>query len=114
MSCLALEIDIADKRVFKVLAVSIDGNYQANSFRPPKNYKPTKQAVCCTRNVHGILWNSGHLDFSDLSIILSNEVKSEKFAKRTEKCMNHGSLMCKEMENWEDHGCPKVQNLVVD
>ena len=44
------------------LRVFIDGKDQGYSFRTPKKYKPAKQAFWCPRNLHGIVWNSGHLD----------------------------------------------------
>ena len=65
--------------------------------------------------LHGIVCNSGHLNDRELPNILPsdiNDVKGEYFAKRTEKCQLHSSLMGKEVENLEDHGCPKVQDLV--
>ena len=52
------------------------------------------------------------MDYSELSIILARAVKGENFAKGTEKCKILGNLLDKEVENLEDHGCPKVQDLV--
>ena len=66
MSCIVLDIELAEKDVKKELGVFIDGSVKGHSFRPPKKYKPTKQAVWCTRNLHGIVWNDGHLDYSEL------------------------------------------------
>ena len=39
-------------------------------------------------------------------------MKSEYFAKGTGKCKILCTLMGKEVENWEDQGCPKVHDLV--
>ena len=82
MSSVELDIELADKNVFKEMGVFIDGKVQGHSFQPPKKQKPTKQAFWCTRNLHRIVWNSGRLDYSELSNILP---RAEKFAKGTEK-----------------------------
>ena len=66
----------------------------------------------CTRNLHGIVWNSGRLYYSELSNIVPRAVKGEKFAKRLEKWKSLGNLMDKVVEFSEDHGHPKVQDLV--
>ena len=44
MFCIVLDIEFADKNVIKELGVLTDGKVPRNSFRPPKMYKPTKQA----------------------------------------------------------------------
>ena len=75
-------------------------------------YKPTEQALGCTKNLHGIVWNSGRLDYSELSNIPPRAVKGEYFAKGTEKFKILGNLLVEEVENLEDHGCPKVQDFV--
>ena len=98
----------------KELGVFIDGKVQGYSFCPPKKYKPTKQAVWCTRNLHGIVWNSGRLDYSELAKFLPRAVKGEYFGKGTEKCKILGNLYDKEEESLKDHGCPKVRDLVVE
>ena len=56
--------------------------------------------------------NSGRLDSSELSNILPRAVKREYLAKGTEKCTILGNLLDKEVEKLEDHGCPKVQEIV--
>ena len=50
-SCNVLDIELADINVIEDLGVFIHGNVQGLSFCFPKNYKPTKQAVCCTKNL---------------------------------------------------------------
>ena len=94
------------------MGVFFDGKVQGYSFRPPKKYRPTKQTFCCTRNLQGIVWNSGGLYYSELSYILLTDVKGEYLAKATENCKIFGSLLDKGLENLEDHGNPKVQDLV--
>ena len=75
MSCILLDTELADKGVFKELGVFVDGKVQGYSFRPPKKFKPKKQAFWCTRNLHRIVWNPGCLDYSELSNILPRAVK---------------------------------------
>ena len=58
------------------------------------------------------MWNSGRLDYNELSNIRPRVVKGEYFAKGTEKCKILGNLLDKQLENLEDHGCPKVEYLV--
>ena len=112
MCCFVLDIELVDNNINKELGVFIDGKVPGLSFRPPKNYKPTKQWFWCTRNLHGIVWNRRGLDYSELSNILSIAVEGEYFANGTEKSKTHGNLLDKEVEILEDHGCPKVQDLV--
>ena len=62
--------------------------------------------------MHGIEWNSGRLDYSEPSNSLPRAIKGDYFRKRLEKCKILGSLWDKDVEKLEDHGCPKVQDLV--
>ena len=112
MSCIALNFELADKSDIKELGVFIDGKVKGYPFRPPEKYKPTLQAFWCTRNLHGIVWNSERLVYSELSNILPSAVKGEHLAKGTEKSKILGNILDKEVENLEDHGCRKVQDLV--
>ena len=114
MFCIVVKIELAEKNVIKDLGVFIAGKVQGYPFCLPKQYKPTKQAFWCTRNMKGIVWNSGCLDFSELSNIFPIAVKCETFAKGTEKRKIPGNLLDQEVENLEDHGCPKDQDLVAE
>ena len=86
LSCMVQHIERADKIVIKDLGSFVDGKFQGYSFCPPKKYKPKIQALWCTTSLHGIVWNSGHFDYSELANILPRAFKSEYFAKSTEKC----------------------------
>ena len=86
MSRIVLDFELADKKINKKLGIFTDGKVQGYSFRPPKKYKPTKQALWCTRNLQGIVWNSGRLDSSELSNTLPRAVIGEYFAKGFEIC----------------------------
>ena len=63
MSCIVLDIELADLNVIKELGVFIDGKIQGC---PPKNYKLSKLAFWWTNNLHGIVWNSECLNYSDI------------------------------------------------
>ena len=58
------------------------------------------QAFRCTRSLHGIVWNSGRLDYREHPNILPRIVKSENFAKGTEKCNLLAGLMDIEVEDF--------------
>ena len=112
MSCIVLDIELGDVNVFMDLRVFVHGNVQGYSFRPPRRYKPSKQAVCCTKILHGIVWNSGRLNYSEVPNTLPSDVKGEYFGKGSKNCRILGSLMGKEVENLGNNSCPKVQDLV--
>ena len=61
-SCIVLDIEWADINDIRELGIFINGKFQGCSPGPPKKYKPTKQLFWCTRNLHGIAWNSWRLD----------------------------------------------------
>ena len=102
----------ADINFNKESGIFIDGKVQGYSFCPPKKYKPTKQTFWCTRTLQGMVRGSGRLDYSEFSNILPRAVKSQYFANGLEKCKVLGNFLDKDVENLEDHGCPKVQDLV--
>ena len=112
ISCIVIDIEPAYENVSKECGVFTDETIQGYSFRPPKKYKPTKQAFWCTRNFSGIVQNSGHLKVSELSNILPRYIQGEYFAKRAEKRQILDTFLEKWLENLDEHGCPKVQNLV--
>ena len=88
------------------------GNFRDTHFVLQKKYKPTKQAFWCTRNLLGIEWNSGVLDYIELPNILRRAVSGGFFAKGIEKCKMFGKSLDKDVENLDDHGCPKIRALV--
>ena len=114
MSSVVLDIELDEKGFIENLRVFIDGIVQGYSFRSPKKYKPTKQPVWCTKNLHGKLWNTRPFDYSDLPNILPSDVLGEFIAKGTEKRRILPSLRVTEVENLDDQDCPKVQDLVVE
>ena len=67
LSWIVLDIELADKNFIKELRVPYDGNVQGYSFSLPEKYKPTKQSIWCTRKLHGLMYNSGCLDYGELA-----------------------------------------------
>ena len=110
---LVLDIELAEKNVVKELGVFIDGQVSGYSFKPPKNYQPTPQTLWCTKNLHKIDWKSGGVDYSRINIMLGElrQYRAEYFAKGLEKCKLLSTLLGKEVENLNDYGCPKIQQL---
>ena len=85
MSCVLLDIRLADENVLKELVVLTHGKFQGNSFRPPKKFKHAKQAFWCTRNLHRIVWNKRRLDYSELSNGFLRAVKGDSSAEKNRK-----------------------------
>ena len=111
MSCIVQDIELAVKNDIEELGVFIDRNVQEYPFRPPRKYQPTKQEFWCTRNLHGIVWSSGRLDYNELAGISPRVVYGEPFARGTEKCKILGNFFDKEVENLQYQCSPKVLDL---
>ena len=113
MSCIVLEIELTEKNTIKELGLFIDGSVQGFSFCPPKTFKPNKQTTWNTRHLHGIAWSSGKLDYEKMFAVFYNikEMNAEVFAKGLEKCRLLTSLLGQNVENLDDYGCPKIQDL---
>ena len=115
MSCIVvLDVEPADSKVIKDMGDIFAGKVQVYCFQPPKKYKSTKQTFWFTKNLHGIMWNSGNLDYSELPNCLSKNMKAEVFAKGSEKCKTFSNLFGKEVKNLDGHGCPKFKNVMVN
>ena len=116
MSLIVLDVELADKNVVKELGVFIDGQVFGYSFKPPTSFQPTFQTHWCTNNLHKIDWRSGALDYNDVTKILTSlkQYRAEFFAKGLEKCTMLSALLGKQVENLDDYGCPKIQELNCD
>ena len=114
MSCNALDIELTEKNMIKKLGLFIDGSLQGFSFCPPKTFKPNKQTSWNTKHLHGIAWSSGKLDYEKLFAVFYDikVMNAEVFAKGLEKCRLLTSLLGQNVENLDDYGCPKIQDLV--
>ena len=113
MSCIVIDIELTDKNVIKELGLFIDGSVQGFSFCPPKTLKPNKQTTWNTKNLHGLAWSSGKLDYEKLFAVFYDIklMNAEVFAKGLEKCRLLTSLLGQNVENLDDYGCPKIQDL---
>ena len=114
MSCIVLDIELTDKNIVKELGLFIDGSVQGFSFCPSKTFKPNKQTTWITRHLHGIAWSSGKLEYEKLSAVFYDikVMNAEVFAEGREKCRLLTSLLGQNVENLDDYGCPKIQDLV--
>ena len=114
MSCIVLDIEFTEKNIIKELGLFIDGSVQGFSFCSPKTFKPNKQSSWNTKHLHGIAWSSGKLDYEKLFAVSYDimMMNAEVFAKGFEKCKLLTSLLGQNVENLDDYGCPKIQDLV--
>ena len=114
MSLIVLDIELTEKNIIKELVLFINGSLQGLSFCAPKTFKPNEQTSWNTKHLHGIAWSSGKLDYDKLFAIFYDikVMNAEVFAKGLEKCRLLSSLLGQNIEKLDDHGCPKIQNLV--
>ena len=114
MSLIVLDIELTDKNITKELGLYIDGSLQGFSFCPPKTFKPNKKPTWSTSHVHGRAWSSRNLDYEKLFAVFYDikVMNAEVFAKGLEKCRLLTNLLGRNVENWDDYGCPKIQDLV--
>ena len=114
MSCIVLDIDLTEKNIIKELGLYIDGFVQGFSFCPPKSFKPNKQTTWNTSHLHGIAWSSGKLEYEKLFAVFYDKkvMNAEVFAKGLEKCRLLTNLLGRNVENLDDYGRPRIQDLV--
>ena len=114
MSCIVLDIELTEKNIIEELGLYIDGSVQGFSFCPPKSFKPNKQTTWNTSRLHGIAWSSGKLDYEKLFAVFYDikVMNAEVFAKGLEKCRLLTNLLGRNVENLDDYGCPRIQDLV--
>ena len=96
------------------MGLFIDGSVQGFSFCPPKTFKPNKQTTWNTKHLHGIAWSSGKpdydkpfADFYDIKVM-----NAEVFAEGLERFRLSTRLLGQIVDNLDDYGCPKTQDLV--
>ena len=114
MSCIARDIELTEKNIIKELGVFIDRPLQGFSFCPPNSFKPNKQTTWNTKHLHGIALSSEKLDYEKLFAVFYDikVMNAEVFAKGLEKCRLLTNLLGRNVENLDDYGCPKIQDLV--
>ena len=114
MSLIVLDIELTEKDIIKELGLFIHGSVQGFLFCPPKTFKPKKQTSWNTKHLHGIAWSSGKLDYEKLFAVFYDikVMNLEVFAKGFVNCRLLTSLLGQNVENLDDYGCPKIQDLV--
>ena len=70
MSLVLSDIECLEGEIVKELSVLKDGIVLGYSFLPPKDYKPTFQAECNTKKMHGVNWNNRKLEYTEFSSIV--------------------------------------------
>ena len=114
MSLIVLDIELTEKNIIKELGLFIDVSLQGFLFCPPKTFKPNKRTTWNTSHLHGIASTSGKLDYDKLFAVFYDikVMNAEVFAKRFEKCRLLTRLIGQKLENFDDYGGPKTQDLV--
>ena len=84
------------------------------SFCSPKVHTPNKPMTWNTSHLHGIEWSSGKLDYDKLFAVLYDIkiLNAEMFAEGLEKFRLLARLLGQIIENLDDYGWPKIQDLV--
>ena len=113
MSLIVLAIELTEKNKIEV-GLLIDGSLQGFSFCPPKTFKPNKQTRWNTFHLHGIACSSRKLEHEKLFAVFYdiNVMNAVVFAKGFERCRLLTILHAQNVENMDDYGCPKTQDLV--
>ena len=114
MSLIVLDIELIEKNIIKELRLLNDGSLQGFSLCPPKIFLPHKQTTWNTSHLHGIAWSSGKLEYEKLLAAFQDikVMNAEVFAKGLKKFRLLTRLIGQNVENLEDYGCPKNQDLV--
>ena len=109
-----LDIELTDENINKELGLFNDGSLQGFSFCPPKTFKPNKQTTWNTSHLHGIAWSSAKLDYEKLFAVFYDKtsLNAEAFTIGFLKCRLLTRLFGQKIENLDDYGCPKNQDLV--
>ena len=64
-------------------------------------------------HLHGSAWSSGKLDYGKLFAVFYDikVMNAEVFAEELEKCGLLTNLLGRNVENLDEYGCPKIQDL---
>lgn len=101
--------------IVKELAiVDVTGQQKHWMFKPPSYgnpYSPPNRWVY--RNLHGINWEDGDMDYSEFDNVLKDETKNYTYlyVKGVEKSKFLGDIMEKTVYNLQDFGCPSLKQL---
>ena len=111
---IVLDIELTEKNTIKELGLFIDGSLQGFSFYPSKTFKPNKQTTWNTSHLHGVAWSSGKLDYEKLFAVFY-DIKvmiAEVFNKRLEKFRLLTTFLGQNVENLDEYGYAKIEDLV--
>ena len=88
--------------------------YKDFHFVRQKSFKPNKQTTWNTNHLHGIPWSSGKLEYQKFFAVFYDKkvMNAEVFAKGLEECRLLTRLLEQNVENLDDYGRPKIQDLV--
>ena len=114
MSLIVLDIELTEKNIIKDMGLFNDVSVQGFSFCPPKTFEPNKQTTWNTSHLQEIAWSSGTLEYETLFAVFYDikVLNAEVFAKGFEKCRLLTRFLGQNVENLDDYGCPKIQDLV--
>ena len=114
MTLVVFDIECLEGTFVKELEIFMNQIVLRYTFLQPNDYKPTFQAKWNTKKLHGINWNNGKNDYSDLPTIIHQHCSptTEYFAKVLEKCKVLSNYLCKVVENLDNFGCPKASKLI--
>ena len=114
MSLIVLDTELTEKNIFKELRLFIDGSIQGSSFYRPKTFKPMKQTTWNTSHLHGFKWSNEKLVYEKLFAVFYDIklLNAEVSAKGFEKCRLLTTFLGQNVENLDDYGCPKAQDVV--
>lgn len=85
-------------------------------FKPPTQFNGNPNSLAnkwIYKNLHGISWEAGTVDYSELENVLQSATSSYVylFAKGLEKCKFLEQLTGKDVFNLQDFGCPSLKCL---
>ena len=109
-----LDKEPTEKNIFKQLGLFIDGSLQLFSFCPPKTSKHNKQTTWNTSVLYGNARSSGKLENEELFAVFYDIkiLNAEVFAEGLQKCRLLTRLLGQNVENSDNYGCPKFQDLL--
>ena len=114
MSLIVLDIELTEKKIIKQPGLFVDGPLQGFSICPTKTLKPKEQTTWTTSHLHRFAWSSGRVDYEKQFAVFYDIkiMNAEVFAEVLEKFRLFTRLIGQNVENMDDYGCPKIQDLV--
>ena len=111
MSCIVLDNELADKNVKKEWEFFLNEMLRDPHFVLQTNTNPRSKQFGVQEICTKLCETVNVLDYRELPKTLPVDVKDEYSARRPEICELPAIFLDKEVENLDDHGCSKVQDL---